>query len=69
MGKAKAKETQLTQSQTVSAYAFETLQNFIDRHLGEGHEIRIVIDPNGNCYAIFCAACDPRMGEAMETRH
>ena len=69
MGKPKAKETQLTQCQSVSAYAFEILQNFIDRHLAEGHEIRIVIDPSGNCYAIFCAACDPRMGEAMETRH
>jgi hypothetical protein len=69
MGKAKAKESELNPRQSASAYAFETLQNFIDRHLVEGHDVRIFLDPNRNCYAIFCAACDPRMGDAMETRH
>ena len=51
------------------SYAYDALEKFLGRHLAEGHELRIVIDPNGNCYAIFCAACDPRMGDAMETRH
>ena len=65
----KAKATPAEKSEAQSSYAFETLQSFLDRHLAEGHDVRIVLDPNGNCYAIFCAACDPRMGEAMETRH
>ena len=67
MSKAKAKLPERSECQ--SSYAFEAFEKFLERHLAEGHEVRIVIDPNGNCYAIFCAACDPRMGDIMETRH
>ena len=67
MSKAKAKLVE--RHQVEGSYAYEAFEKFLDRHLAEGHDIRIVIDPNGNCYAFFCAACDPRMGEAMETRH
>ena len=69
MGKAKAKEAGLNQSHSVSAYAFECLQKFVDRHVAKGHEVPMFLDPCGNCYAIFCATCDPQMGEAMESRH
>ena len=68
MGKAKAKEAELNDCHSASAYAVESLQKFLDRHLVEGHDVRMFLDPRGNCYAIFCATCDPQMGEAMEPR-
>jgi hypothetical protein len=52
-----------------SSYVFEAFNEFIDRHLLEGHDVRMFLDPNGNSYAIFCAACDPKMGDVMEPRH
>ena len=51
-----------------SSYVFEAFQEFVDRHLAEGHDVRMFLDPNGNSYAIFCAACDPQMGEVMPPR-
>ena len=65
MSKAKLSE----KSEVEKSYAFETFKNFLDRHLGEGHDVRSVIHPSGNCYALFCAACDPQLGDAMETGH
>ena len=68
MSSAKAKQAQeIVECQ--NSYPFEALQKFLDRHLVEGHDVRMFLDPNGNYYAIFCAVCDPRTGEAMETRH
>jgi hypothetical protein len=51
------------------SYALEEFERFLNRHFAEGHEVRMLLDPSGNCYALFCTACDPRMGEAMESRH
>jgi hypothetical protein len=65
----KAKEKLPEKSEVKGSYAFEAFEKFLERHLTEGHDVRVVIDPNGNCYAIFCAGCDPRMADAMETRH
>jgi hypothetical protein len=53
-----------------SSDAIEEFRKFIERHLVEGqHDVRMFLDPPGNCYVLFCAACDPKMAEAMETRH
>jgi hypothetical protein len=69
MNNAKAKQQPET-NECQTADAFEEFKKFIERHLVEGeHEVRLFLDPNGNCYAIFCAVCDPKMADAMETRH
>ena len=52
-----------------SSYVFESFEKFVERHLAVGHDIRMFIDPKGNSYAIFCAACDPKMGEVMPPRN
>jgi hypothetical protein len=52
-----------------SSYAFEALEQFMARHLAEGHDVRMFLDKNGNSYSIFCIKCDPRMAELTETRH
>ena len=65
-------KTELEQSKTSqrgSSYAFEALEQFIERHLAEGHDIRMFLDRNGNSYSIFCIKCDLRMAELTETRH
>ena len=64
-------KTELEQSKTRrgSSYVFEALEQFIERHLGEGHDVRMFLDRNGNSYSIFCIKCDPRMAELTETRH
>jgi hypothetical protein len=68
MNNVKAKQPE--SNQCLSSYAVEEFKKFIDRHLGEGqHEVRLFLDPSGNCYAIFCTVCDPKMADAMETRH
>jgi hypothetical protein len=54
-------------SQRGSSYAFEALEQFIERHLAEGHDIRMFLDRNGNSYSIFCIKCDPRMAELTGT--
>jgi hypothetical protein len=51
------------------SYAIEELQNFMTRHLVEGHDVRMFLDPHGNSYSIVCVACDPRLADVMETRH
>jgi hypothetical protein len=68
MNNAKAKLPE--KSEVQSSCAFEEFKKFMERHLVKGqHDVRMFLDPNGNCYALFCAACDPRMADAMETRH
>jgi uncharacterized protein YggL (DUF469 family) len=69
MSNAKAK--QLTETiECQSSYAVEEFQKFIDRHLAEGeHNVQLYLDGNGNCYAIFCTICDPKMADVTETRH
>jgi hypothetical protein len=62
------KGNRLKSKKCQTSYVFEAFNEFIDRHLVEGHDVRMFLDPNGNSYAIFCAACDPRMGEVMEPR-
>ena len=52
-----------------SSFVFEAFSDFVDRHLVEGHDVRMFLDPNGNSYAIFCAACDPKMGDVIESRN
>jgi hypothetical protein len=51
------------------SYALDEFEKFLNQHFAEGHDVRLFLDPNGNSYAIFCAACDPRMGDVMETKH
>ena len=63
-GKAKLPENRKVQA----SYAVDEFENFVNRHFGEGHEVRMFLDPTGNCYALFCTLCDPRMAEAIETR-
>lgn len=64
---AKAKQPEINECQS---YAFEEFKKFIAHHFMEGqHDVRMFLDPNGNYYGLFCAACDPKMAEAMETRH
>jgi primosomal protein N' len=65
----KAKLEQSETSQRGSSYVFEALEQFIERHLAEGHDIRMFLDRNGNSYSIFCIKCDPRMAELTETHH
>jgi hypothetical protein len=52
-----------------SSHVFEGFEKFIERHLVKGHDIRMFIDRKGNSYAIFCAACNPTMGDVMEPRN
>jgi acetyl/propionyl-CoA carboxylase alpha subunit len=56
-------------SQRESSYAFEALEQFIERHLAQGRDIRMFLDRNGNSYSIFCIKCDPRLAELTKTRH
>jgi hypothetical protein len=69
MSNAKAKQLpEIIECQT--SYAVEEFRKFIDRHLMEGeHDVRLFLAGNGNCYAIFCTVCDPKMADVMETRH
>ena len=65
----KAKVEQPEDSERQSSYAFEAFDKFIVRHLVDGHEVRLLLDRNGNSYSIFCVTCDPRMAEVVQTRH
>jgi hypothetical protein len=68
MNNAKAKQPAINEGQ--SSCAFEAFKKFIDRHFEEGeHEVRMFLDPNGNYFGLFCSGCDPKMADAMETRH
>jgi hypothetical protein len=68
MDKSKEKRPRIIERQ--SSCAFEEFKKFIESHLEEGqHEVRMFLDPNGNYFAIFCATCDPKMADEMETRH
>ncbi len=52
-----------------SSYVFEAFKDFVDRHLVEGHDVRMFLDPNGNSYSILCVTCDPRLTDVVTTRH
>jgi hypothetical protein len=67
MGHAKAKQPE--NCKVEGSYAIDEFERFVNRHFAEGHEVRMFLDPTGNCYALFCTSCDPRMIEAIETRH
>ena len=56
-------------SQRPASHAYEAFEKFIERHLGEGHDVRLYLDPNGNSYSILCVTCDPRFEDAMAPRH
>lgn len=65
----KANVEQPDNNERQSSYAFEAFDKFIARHLVDGHEVRLLLDRNGNSYSIFCVTCDPRMAEVVQTRH
>ncbi len=66
MNNAKAKQ-QPEIDECRSRDAFEEFKKFMEDHVA--HDVRMLLDPKGNYYALFCAVCEPQMADAMETRH
>jgi hypothetical protein len=61
------KQPEITQRH--ASHAYETFDKFTKRHSGNGHDVRLLLDPNGNSYSILSVTCDPPFEDVMATRH